>query len=138
MGCSVKRNRHGTLALRLYHQGQDWTEGVGLRDTKANRIKAGRVAAAIAAEMRAGVFTDDRYAFYFPHGNRIATAGRFAPDALPGPAPPAEALTIREYADRWLARQQLPCVRAAQRRDYLRDIGLVTRMTVRHHGQPIA
>jgi integrase len=138
MGCTVKRNRHGYLALRLYHGGRDWTEGLALRDTRPNRTKAGRVAAAIAAEMRAGVFSAARYAFYFPHGNRLATTGPFTTDALPCPAPPPDMVTLREYADCWLARQQLPLVRAAQRRDYLRDIGLVLRMTVHHRGQPIA
>src|SRR5574341_2636866 len=120
MACSVKANRHGTLALRLYWNGREWWEGLGLPDTKANRDKVQRIADAISAEIRVKAFTPERYLHYFPHGNRAAEFSALRPEA--SSSAPACAPTLSGYADLWLPRQQPPFVRPAQRRDYNRDI----------------
>jgi hypothetical protein len=72
MACNVKANRYGNLALRLYWNGREFWEGLGLPDTKANRLKAQRIADVISAEIRARRFTAERYLQYFPYGNRAA------------------------------------------------------------------
>jgi len=118
MGCTVKCNRHGTLALRLYWNGREWWEGLGLKATKANRDKAERVAAAIDGEIKAGLFTQQRYGFYFPFGNRAAEFAAARTIATPSTCD----LTLKAYSEMWLPRQCTPFVRAAQQRDYQRDV----------------
>jgi len=114
MACKVARSRHGTLALRLHWRGKRSWEGSGLRDTKANRQRLQSIADLVSAEIRAGVFTPERYLHYFPHGNR---AHEFAPNASQRSAPP-NAPTLDQYYETWIARQQPPLVRPAQTRDY--------------------
>ena len=114
MGCTVKRNRHGFLALRLYWAGNEAWEGLGLRDTPANRQKAQRVADLIAAEIRAKTFSTDRYRRFFPSGNLTAKLDAALAAAASSPTSP----TIGEWYASWITQKQPPLVRPALARDY--------------------
>ena len=59
-----------------------------------------------------------RCSFHFPHGNRITEFAAERSNATPAICD----LTLRGYADLWLPRQRPPFVRAAQQRDYQRDV----------------
>jgi len=67
VGCSVKVNRHGYLAFRLYWDGSDWLEGTKLKDTPDNRAKVEDRARVIDQEMAEGVFS---YLQWFQEGNQ--------------------------------------------------------------------
>src|SRR5437899_41549 len=121
MGCALRRNRHGYLAIRVWGftdpQGRvlDTNEGAGLKDTPANRAQLKADAACIAAEIKAGRF---EYLRWFPNGNK---ADLFRPE------PPPAQLTFCEYAERWLARQLAsPDVRKGTKRDYRRFLRWVS------------
>jgi integrase len=104
MGCSVRRNRHGFLAYRLFWKGMESHEGTGLRDTPRNRQKVEARAQTMNDEIEADSFD---YLRWFPEGNKAAVLR---------PTPAAEAatpLTVRQYAEReWLPRKVPPLVRA--------------------------
>lgn len=118
MGCRVKTNQHGTLALSVHWNGRRFWEGTGLPDTARNRGELARLANLISAEIRANRFTADRYLHYFPNGNH---SHEFQP-AEPAPAVLDHALTVNEYYQLWIKRQQPPFVRAALARDYRQNI----------------
>jgi hypothetical protein len=118
MGCKIKPNQHGTLALSVHWNGRRFWEGTGLPDTAKNRGDLQRFADLITAEIRADRFTAERYLHYFPNGNH---AHEFRP-AGPEPAKPPKMPTVREYFDEWIKRQQPPFVRAALTRDYRQHI----------------
>ncbi len=92
MGCSVRANRHGYLAFRLYFQGLESHEGTQLRDTPANRAKVEVRARVIDQEIREGVFD---YLRWFPDGN---LASRFQPVAEPAGGRP---ITLRAFFSKW-------------------------------------
>lgn len=120
MGCKVKTNQHGKLALSVHWNGRRFWEGTGLPDTAKNRVELQLIANLIAAEIRANRFTADRYLHYFPKGNRLH---EFRPAGAPSapPAPP-KTLTLNEYFELWIKNQQPPFVRAARTRDYRQNI----------------
>ena len=66
MGCSVRTNRHGYLAFRLFFQGLESHEGTKLKDTPPNRRRVEARAQAIEGEIQDGVFD---YLRWFPAGN---------------------------------------------------------------------
>ena len=88
-------------------------EATALPDTPENGRELERIARQIAAELRAGKFS---YLEWFPNGNRAAEFLHSASivDAAPAPPPP----TIGLYYASWIARKQLPDVRASRLRDY--------------------
>ena len=92
MGCSVRTNRHGYLAFRLYFQGLQSHEGTKLRDTPENRRRVDARARAIDEEIRDGVFD---YLRWFPCGN---LAPRFLREQEPAVG---RAATIRGFFQGW-------------------------------------
>lgn len=111
MGCTVRRNQYGNLALNVIWDGRRSWEGTGLADEPENRRRLEKIAALITAEIEAGVFSGERYLHFFPNGHManefrvVASAAKWNP-------------TIREYYERWIASQIPPLVRKARRRDY--------------------
>src|SRR6266702_4085142 len=98
MGCTLRTNRHGYLAIRVWGftdpQGRvlDSNEGTNLKDTPANRARLVADVACIRAEIEAGRFD---YLRWFPSGNK---ADLFRPTTVA-----ASQVTIAEYAETWLA-----------------------------------
>ena len=92
MGCSVRTNRHGYLAFRLFFQGLESHEGTKLKDTPQNRRRVEARAQAIEDEIRDGVFD---YLRWFPTGN---LAGRFLHDREPAVGRTA---TMRGFFHEW-------------------------------------
>lgn len=92
MGCSVRTNRHGYLAFRLYFQGLESHEGTKLRDTPANRAKVEARAQVIEQEIREGVFD---YLRWFPDGN-LASRFRPASELVAG-----QPITVRGFFSKW-------------------------------------
>jgi len=97
MGCSIRSNRHGYLAFRLYFDGVESHEGTKLRDTPQNRDKVAARARVIAQEIRDGTFD---YLRWFPAGN---LASRFEPSS------PLSASglsgTVRSFFREWASRE---------------------------------
>jgi len=56
MGCRIKTNQHGTLALSVHWNRRRFWEGTGLPDTAKNRSELERLANLITAEIRANQF----------------------------------------------------------------------------------
>jgi integrase len=110
MGCRVKRSRHGTLALRVFWNGNESWEGTGLPDNRANWDRLERVATLIDAEIRAGVFDASRYLYYFPTGNRACDMQAMAGSRARIP-------TIAEYYRDFMERHQPPAIRQSLYRD---------------------
>ena len=119
MGCKVKANQHGKLALSVHWNGRRFWEGTSLPDTGRNRKELDRLAALITAEIRANCFTSERYLHYFPNGNH---AHEFRPAETTAAAPPVTGMTVNEYFELWIKRQQPPFVRSASARDYRQNI----------------
>jgi len=67
MGCIVKCNRHGFLALRLFWNGMRSWEGTGLLDTAENRKLLEAAALVITSEINNQTFD---YLKHFPKGNK--------------------------------------------------------------------
>jgi integrase len=93
VGCSVRANRHGYLAFRLYFDGLESHEGTKLRDTPQNREKVAARARVIAQEIRDGTF---EYLRWFPAGN---LASRFEPTSMP--AMSGRSSTVRGFFREW-------------------------------------
>lgn len=125
VGCSVESTPSGLLRFRFRSAMPDgrrrrFTEATLLPDTPENRVLAGRQAAVIAAELRAGTFN---YLRWFASGNCAAAflvgtpAGKATSD-LPTEAPP----TVETYYRSWIKRNVPPMVRPTQARDYTRHL----------------
>ncbi len=67
VGCILKRNRHGFLALRLFWNGMRSWEGTGLADTPENRTLLEAAALVISSEIKKKTFD---YLRHFPKGNK--------------------------------------------------------------------
>jgi integrase len=105
VGCKVKINRHGLLALRLFwNKTRSW-EGTGLKDTPENRHLVEATAVLIGREIKKGMFD---YLKWFPDGNR---AEQFRPKEKPPK-------TIGEYYRGWIVRKTPPVIRPGLERDY--------------------
>src|SRR6266436_1596862 len=92
VGCSVRTNRHGCLAFRLYFHGLESHEGTKLKDTPENRRKVEARARVIAQEIRECAFD---YPRWFPTGN---LASRFQPELEPAVGRIA---TVRAFSREW-------------------------------------
>ena len=77
MACTIKANRHGYLAFRLYWDGHKFWEGTRLKDTPKNRRRMEARAVLISEEMERRTFD---YLAWFPEGNN-AQQFRPAPTA---------------------------------------------------------
>src|SRR5512132_1779204 len=99
MACSVKKNRHGNLAFRLYWNGIESWEGTGLKDNAKNRQRMEARAVLISEQMEKGTFD---YLKWFPEGNR---ASEFRPKERVGENKP---LTVREFFKEWIPRKKPP------------------------------
>ncbi len=75
VGCIVKVNQHGYLALGLFWNGMRSWEGTGLQDTPENRRLLEAAVLVISSEIKNGTFN---YLKHFPKGNkaRAFPAGR--------------------------------------------------------------
>ncbi len=121
MGCKIKANQHGRLALSVHWNGRRYWEGTGLPDTAKNRSQLDRLADLITAEIRANQFTADRYLHYFPNGSH-AREFRPAETETAVDAPAQSIPTVKEYYDEWIKRKQPPFVRTATNRDYRQNM----------------
>ena len=79
VGCILKRNRHGFLALRLFWNGMRSWEGTGLRDTPENRKLLEAAALVISAEIKKKSFD---YQKHFPAGNKALCSDRLSSSPL--------------------------------------------------------
>lgn len=107
VGCKVKRNRHGFLALRLFWNGMRSWEGTGLPDTPENRKLVEAAALVISAEIKKKTFD---YVKHFPKGNK-AQLFRPAEDLSPSH------VTVEAYFKGWI-KKQAERVRAHRIKDY--------------------
>lgn len=112
MACSVKTNRHGRLAFRLYWNALESWEGTGLKDTEKNRQRMEARAVLISEEMEQGRFD---YLQWFPDGNK---AHIFKPKELEGKRKPQ---TVGEFYRDWIERKKPPFVRPGLHYDYTRQ-----------------
>ena len=84
MGCTLRTNRHGYLAIRVWGftdpQGKvlDSNEGTDFKDAPANRTRLAADVACIRAEIAAGRFD---YLRWFPNGNKAALFRPARPDS---------------------------------------------------------
>src|ERR1051325_2014469 len=115
MGCTLRPNRHGYLAIRVWGftdpQGRvlDSNEGTDFKDSPGNRARLAADVAVIRAEIAAGRFD---YLRWFPNGNKAA---------LFRPKPPPVGITVEQYKERWLPRKlRSPDLRKSCKRDYER------------------
>ena len=92
MSCTVRVNRHGHLAFRLYWKGLESHEGTKLLDTPENRAKVEARARVINQDMEAGVFD---YLRWFPRGN----LAHLFQDAIEPRA--AKIITVAGFFRRW-------------------------------------
>ena len=110
MACSVKVNRHGYLAFRLYWNGMESWEGTGLKDTSKNRQRMEARAVLMSEEIERGEFD---YLKWFPNGNRA--------DEL-RPKPPVleqkKLQTVKEFYDEWILKKKPPLFRRSLEREY--------------------
>jgi hypothetical protein len=82
VGCIVKVNRHGFLALRLFWNGMRSWEGTGLADTPENRKLLEAAALVISTEIKKKSFD---YLKHFPTGNKarlFKPAEQFTPSQI--------------------------------------------------------
>lgn len=106
MGCVVHVNRHGFLTFRVYSQGREFWEGIGLPDTAANRRLAEAQAVIISDDISRGRF---EYLRWFPGGNKAH---------LFGVAAAGQRLTLRQYYGRWIENKIPPLVKRSAHRNY--------------------
>jgi len=92
MSCTVRVNRHGYLAFRLYWNRVESHEGTKLKDTPENRAKVEARAFVISQEMADGAFD---YLRWFPDGNM---ARRFRAEAQPAHD---RTITVSAFFRRW-------------------------------------
>jgi integrase len=105
VGCKVKVNQHGFLALRLFwNKTRSW-EGTGLKDTPKNRERMQARGVLITEEIEQGTFD---YLRWFPKGNR---AEQYRPKQ-------ESPKTIGKYYLVWILRKTPPVVRPGLQRDY--------------------
>ena len=107
MGCIVKCNRHGFLALRLFWNGMRSWEGTGLLDTAENRKLLEAAALVITSEINNQTFD---YLKHFPKGNK---AHLFRPVEYLSPSH----VTVEAYYKGWIKKQE-ERVRAHRVKDY--------------------
>ncbi len=96
VGCVVKVNRHGFLALRLFWNGMRSWEGTGLPDTPENRKLAEAAALVISTEIKNKTFD---YVKHFPKGNK-ARLFRPAEEITPSH------ITAETYYKTWIKKQE--------------------------------
>ena len=96
VGCIVKCNRHGFLALRLFWNGMRSWEGTGLPDTPENRKLLEAAALVISSEIKKKTFD---YLRHFPKGNK-AHLFRLAEQLSPSH------LTVEGYYKTWIKKQE--------------------------------
>jgi len=118
MGCKIV-HRHGKLCLRLTWHPWRTQESMGVAATPRNRqILERDFATPIAAEMRAGRFTPERYLDWFPRGSRAqAFREELGLDVAHVPEPSPEP-TVGGYYREWIDNQKPPLVRRSRERDY--------------------
>jgi integrase len=107
VGCVVKVNRHGFLALRLFWNGMRSWEGTGLADTLENRRLLDAAALVISSEIKNKSFD---YVKHFPKGNKarlFQPADQFSPSHV----------TVESYFKAWIKKQS-ERVRAHRVKDY--------------------
>jgi integrase len=107
MGCTVKRNRHRFLALRVFWNGMRSWEGTGLPDTPENRKLLEAAALVISTEIKNKTFD---YLKHFPKGNK---AHLFRPAEQLSPSH----VTVEAYFKGWIKKQE-ERVRAHRVKDY--------------------
>lgn len=107
MGCTVHANRHASLTFRIYYQGREFWEGLGLPDTAANRRVAEAQAIIISDEIERKSFD---YLKWFPGGNK-AHLFRDERDR-------AERKTLRGYYQRWIADKKPPICKKSRYHNY--------------------
>jgi len=108
VGCIVKTNQNGNLALRLFFNGLRSWEGIrGLKDTPENRDFLKAKAKVISREIREKKFD---YLRWFPDGN---LAHLFKRDNAPSPSQ----ITVESYYNDWI-KKQAERVRAHRVKDY--------------------
>jgi integrase len=110
MACTVKVNRHGYLAFRLYWNGIESWEGTGLKDTSKNRQRMEARAVLMSEEIERGEFD---YLKWFPDGNR---ADEFRPKVptLEQKTPQ----TVKQFYEEWILKKKPPLVRRSLERGY--------------------
>ena len=107
MGCIVKVNQHGFLALRLFWNGIRSWEGTGRQDTPENRKLLESMARDISSQMKNGTFD---YLYHFKNGNK---ARLFRPLDETSPSH----VTVETYYKTWIKKQK-DRVRAHRIKDY--------------------
>jgi integrase len=110
MACTVKVNRHGRLAFRLYWNGLESWEGTGLKDTPKYRERALARAVLMSEQIEQGTFD---YLKWFPEGNR---ADAFRPKV--DKRIEATSQTVKEFYEIWIEKKKPPFVRKSLERDY--------------------
>ncbi len=124
MGCKAIKTRYGRVALRLI-----WTyrhakfrsqETLGLKWTKASEAAAQRdMGDPISREMRAGIFSPQRYLELFPNGSKAAEFRRELGMRIVNVVPePAKAITVDDWFPIWIKRYETPEYRPSRARDY--------------------
>src|SRR5688572_5773347 len=111
MACSVKVNRHGRLAFRLYWNGLESWEGTQWKDTRKNRERALARAVLMTEEIKQGTFD---YLKWFPEGNK-AELFRPKDDSK------SKLKTVGEFYGNWIERKKPPFVRPGLHHDYTRQ-----------------
>jgi integrase len=107
MGCIVKCNRHGFLALRIFWNGMRSWEGTGYLDTREKRKLLEAVALVISSEIKNKTFD---YLKHFPKGSK---AHLFR---TPEQVSPSHA-SLESYYKDWI-KKQAERVRAHRVKDY--------------------
>src|SRR6266536_2226573 len=108
VGCIVKRNRHGFLALRIFWNGMRSWEGTGLPDMLENRKLLEAAALVISSEIKNKTFD---YLKHFPKGNK-AHLFRLAEQVFS----PSH-VSVEGYYKGWI-KKQAERVRAHRVKDY--------------------
>lgn len=115
MGCKVKRNKSGRLALRLFWPalpgGRSW-ESTDHFDTPQNRRLVEAQALLIDREIKAGTFD---YLKWFPYGNKAAHFAGLKSRVKP--------VSVGQWYDIWIARQVVPLIRKSLLRSYEQHFG---------------
>lgn len=104
MGCTVHRNRHGKLTFRLYYEGQEFWEGIGLDASEENLKLARAQAVIISSEIRRKTFD---YLKWFPGGNKAYLFKQASAQ-----------ITIRQQYEKWILDQRPPLVRKTLEKSY--------------------
>jgi len=108
VGCKVKRNKNGNLALRLFFSGIESWEGIrGLKDTPENRDFLEAKAKVIRREMKERTFD---YLRWFPDGNKAHLFKRAETES-------PSLVTVEAYYETWIKKQK-ERVRAHRVKDY--------------------